>query len=61
MRVCGGCVVRVCSGCVVRVCGEGVCVRSCSELLLFVLCRHYVVKGPEETPYFGKTGAELAS
>ena len=44
-----------------RVCGEGVCVLSCSELLLFVLCRHYVVKGPEETPYFGETGAELAS
>ena len=48
MRVCGGCVVKV-------------CVLSCSELLLFLLCRHYVVKGPEETPYFGETEAKLAS
>ena len=30
-------------------------------LVLFLLCRHYVVKGPEETPYFGETEAKLAS
>ena len=55
---------RVCGEGVWWVCGEGVwwvCVLSCSELLLFVLCRYYVVKGPEETPYFGKTEAKLAS
>ena len=30
-------------------------------LVLFLLCRHYVVKGPEETPYFGETETKLAT